>query len=276
MRRVEGSIITLAAVAGLAACGGATKLVVPAGLVPSLPLATATRAEIRAAYDAYARGIQTFSASGDLSVSDLRKAELRRLGVRVVAQRGGRLYLKGSVGLVTALEVTADGDTFWFRLPTKKKLWTGRTGVAEPDFGEDDEDAPYRALRPGDVTRLLVPEPLDLAPGESLVFEAEPFAFAMTRVRRAGDVQVALQRIWLTRDNLELAKIWLYDEEGNVRSEARYGNFAAGLPHRVAIERPIEGYRAVFDLDRVRSNVDIPEAAFTGSIPDNHEVIVVE
>lgn len=276
MRRVEGCLIAAAFLAGAAGCGGTTKLAVPAGAVPTLPLRSASPAEVLAAYDGYVQALETFSASGDLSVSDLRKGQMRRLGVRVVARRGGRLYMKGSVAMVTAIEITSDGDHFWFRLPTKKKLWTGRTDLGEPDLGEEGEDAPYRALRPGDVTRLLVPEPLDPGPGESLVFEAEPFAFSLTRVRDAGDAQVAVQRVWLTRDELELAKVWLYDEEGNVRSEARYGAFEDGLPHRVSIERPVEGYRAAFDLEKVVSNVDVPEAAFTGRVPDNHEVVVVE
>jgi len=59
---------------------------------------------------AHANGIETLSASGDLEVRDLRAGRARKLGVRLVASRGGKLYLKGSVAVVTAMEVVADGQ----------------------------------------------------------------------------------------------------------------------------------------------------------------------
>ena len=86
-------------------------------VVPLRPLRAATLEEVWAAYDGFCRGVSTLSATGDLDVRDLRGGRARRLGVRVLAGRGGRLYVKGSVAVVTALEVVADGQRFWLRLP---------------------------------------------------------------------------------------------------------------------------------------------------------------
>src|SRR5262249_22699696 len=68
-------------------------------------LRSATVDEVLAAYDGYCKKLDTLSASGDLDVRDVRAGKAHSLGVRLVATRGGRLYLKGSVAVITALEV---------------------------------------------------------------------------------------------------------------------------------------------------------------------------
>jgi hypothetical protein len=67
------------------------------------------------------------------------------VGVRFVAARGGRLYLKGSVLVVTALEVVSDGERFWFQVLSKKTVWTGPNDAGNRAEGADK--APYYALR---------------------------------------------------------------------------------------------------------------------------------
>src|SRR5207247_8568458 len=83
-------------------------------VVPARPLRAAALEEVLAAHDGYCKGIDTLSASGDLEVRDFRAGKARRLGVRLVATRGGKLYLKASVAVVTALEVASAGKRSWF------------------------------------------------------------------------------------------------------------------------------------------------------------------
>ena len=109
---------------------------------PVRPLRAATLDEVLAAYDAYCGRGTTLSASGDLDVRDRRTGKARRLGVRVLAGRGGRLYLKGSVAVVTALEVVADGERFWFQVPSQEDGVDGG-GRRGPRRGRRDEQAPY-------------------------------------------------------------------------------------------------------------------------------------
>ena len=53
-------------------------------------------------------------------------------------------------------EVVADGQRFWFQVPSRKTVWTGLSGAAHR---ADSDEAPYYALRPSDVTSALLPEP---------------------------------------------------------------------------------------------------------------------
>src|SRR2546427_12086161 len=81
--------------------------------VPARALRAASLDEVLAAYEAYANGNETLSASGDLEVRDLRAGRARKLGVRLVASRGGKLYPKGSGAVVTAMEGRADRQRLW-------------------------------------------------------------------------------------------------------------------------------------------------------------------
>jgi outer membrane lipoprotein-sorting protein len=233
----------------------------------------ATLDEVLTAYDAYCRGFDTLRASGDLDVRDLRSGKSQKLGVRVVAARGGRLFLKGSVAVVSALEVVSDGRQFWLQLPTKRKVWTGDASLSAPEAV--DEKAPYYVLRPSDVTTALVPEPLAPGPEESVVLEADSQNFSLTLARMDGGRGVARRRVWLSRDTLLPSQLRVYDARGDVVSDSVLSSFRDGAPRSVTIRRPAEGYEAAFSLDEVERNVAVPEKAFTGRVPEGFAVVEV-
>lgn len=236
-------------------------------------LRAATLAEVLAAYDDYCRGFETLRAAGDLDVRDLRTGKSQKLGIRLVAARGGRLYLKGSVAVVSALEVVSDGERFWFQLPTRRKVWTGRAGKAAPEAS--DGEAPYYVLRPSDVTTALVPEPLAPGPSESVVMEADAQNFSLTLARLESGRGIARRRVWLSRDTLRPSRLRSYDERGDVAADAVLSGFEAGAPHSIVIRRPVEGYEAAFSLGKLETNLPVPEKAFTGRVPEGFELVEI-
>ena len=224
--------------------------------------------EVLAAYEAYANGNETLSASGDLEVRDLRAGRARKLGVRLVASRGGKLYLKGSVAVVTALEVVADGQRFWFQVPSRKTVWTGRSGAAHRAEGDD---APYYALRPSDVTSALLPEPLAPGDGDAVLLEADRDTFSLAVGPRGARERVR-RRVWLDRDTLRPTRLRRYDERGDLLCEVQLGDWKDGAPQRIQIDRPAEGYEAILDLDKVERNVPVPAQAFVPRTPAGYKV----
>jgi outer membrane lipoprotein-sorting protein len=241
--------------------------------VPIRPLRAATLEEVVAAYDGYCKGIRSVSASGDLDVRDYRAGQGRRLGVRLVATRGGHLYLKASVAVMTALEVVADGERFWFQLPGKKTTWTGRSDV--PPRVEDDQ-APYYVLRPADLTSALLLEPLEPRATDMLVLEGDREAFSVTLSRGDGTRAVARRRIWLDRETLLPLRTRTYDERGDVLNEVRLGDWLGRAARRIVVSRPAQGYEAAFAFERVETNVSIPGRAFVPRIPQGYQIIEVD
>jgi outer membrane lipoprotein-sorting protein len=236
-------------------------------------LRAATLEEVVAAYDGYCKGIHSLSASGDLDVRDYRAGRRRRLGVRLVATRGGHLYLKGSVAVMTALEVVADGERFWFQLPSKKTTWTGRSDVPPR---VEDEQAPYYVLRPADLISALLLEPLEPRASDMLVLEGDREAFSVTLSRGDGIRAVARRRIWLDRDTLLPLRTRTYDERGDVLNEVELGDWLGRAARRVVVSRPAQGYEAAFAFERVETNVSIPARAFVPRIPEGYQVIEVD
>jgi hypothetical protein len=256
---------------GAAACTGA-KPAPPAA--PLKPLRAATLEEVVTAYDAYCESGTTLSASGDLDVRDRRTGRGRTLGVRLVATRGGRLYLKGTVAVVTAVEVVSNGERFWFQVPSKKTVWTGPASGAAREAGT--EDAPYQALRPSDVTSALLPEPLVPASGDTLVFEADRESFTVTLAGPSSSGRgIARRRVSLDRDTLQPIRLRRYDARGDLETDVRLSAWTADQPRQVEIRRPLEGYEASFRLDRVERNVPAPERAFVPRTPEGYAVVEV-
>jgi len=228
---------------------------------------------VLAAYDGYCKGIETLSASGELEVRDQRANRTRRLGMRILAGRGGRLYVKGSVAVVTALELVSDGHRFWFQVPSKKTVWTGEAGAdAAPVEGEG---VPYRALRPEDVTASLFPEPLDPGEDDDVRLEADPDSFSLS-VSRAGERRgMVRRRVWLDRQSLRPVRLRSYDDRGDLERQTVLGAWTDDVPRRIEISRPAQGYQAVMDLEKVQRNPPLPERAFAPRTPEGYSVVEV-
>jgi outer membrane lipoprotein-sorting protein len=267
MLRARSSALILLLALGPAGCAK-PKQAAPAA--PLAPVRTASLDEVRTAYDSYCKALETLSVSGDLDVRDARTGKSQHLGVRMLATRGGRLYLKGSVAVITALEVVSNGDRFWFQVPSKKTVWTGRANDAPQS---ERADAPYYALRPRDVTDAFFPEPLDPSEGEILVLEADRQAFSLTLAGRAASAAVARRRVWLNRETLEPMRTRSFDARGDLVSEVSLSGWRDGLPRQVVISRPSEGYTAAFELEKFDRNVKLPERAFEPRTPAGYKVV---
>ena len=255
---------------GAAACTTA-RPATPAA--PLKPLRAATLDEVLAAYDSYCESGTTLSASGNLDVRDRRTGKGRTLGVRVVATRGGRLYLKGSVSVITAVEVVSNGERFWFQVPSKKTVWTGAAAGEAREAGT--EEAPYQALRPSDITSALLPEPLAPREGETVLLDADRESFTLTLAGPSAGRGVARRRVSVDRDTLQPTRLRRYDERGDVETDVTLSAWTDGAPRQIDIRRPVQGYEAVFHLDKVERNVPAPERAFVPRTPDGYAVVEV-
>jgi outer membrane lipoprotein-sorting protein len=253
-----------------AACTGA-RPAPPAA--PQKPLRAATLAEVLAAYDAYCEEGKTLSASGDLEVRDRRTGKARSVGVRMLATAEGRLYVKGSVTVITALEIVSNGDRFWFQVPSKKTVWTGAASGEAREAGTDD--APYQALRPADVTSALLPGPLAPQAGETILLDADREAFTLTVAAASQGRGHVRRRVSLDRETLRPQRLRRYDDKGDIETDVTLSAWTEGQPHQVEIRRPVQGLEAAFRFDKVERNLPAPERAFAPRTPEGYTVVEV-
>jgi hypothetical protein len=258
----------LGASALMAGCAGAPAAR-PAAPLP--PVRSASVQEAREAFDTFCKGLSTLSAKGDLDVRDARTGKAQKLGVRVLAQTGGRLYLKGSVAIVTAIEVVSDGQRYWLQVPARKTVWTG---LATRGAESEREDAPYYALRPADISAALLPEPLQPQDGEALFLEGDRGTLSLT-LASLESPWVVRRRVSLGRDSLQPLRTSRFDARGDLVSDVSFAEWREGFPHRITIARPMDGYVAAFSLDSVRLNEPVPGRAFAPRLPEGYKVVEV-
>jgi hypothetical protein len=267
------ALLLAAALSGACASSGAASLATSAPVAP--PLRMASFDEVLGAWDTYCHSLDTLRASGELEVRDLRTGKARSLGVRLAAGRGGRLYIKGSIAVVTALEVVSDGQRFWFQVPSKKTVWTGRAGGgARPEAS--DEQAPYHVLRPSDVLQGLLPEPLVAGADEVVVLDATRETYGLSLSRPQGGRGTLQRRVLLDRASLRPTGVRYYDGVGEVAAEVALEVGEDGSPRRVSITRPREGYFARLTLGDVQRGGALPEQAFVPRSPEGYAVVDVD
>jgi hypothetical protein len=240
------------------------------------PVRAATLDEVVKAHERATGALSALSASGRLELIDQRGGRQRSFGARVLCGRGGRLYLKASVAVVTALEATSDGRVFWLAVPSKHKVWTGdATRPPRVAAGADSHD--FEALRPSDLAAALLPEPLDPRPGEVLLLESERewFSLALGAPGEAGRGHVR-RRVWLERATLHPGRARTYDAGGELALETTWGDWRDGVPWRVGVSRPAQGYAARLTFDKVQANVALPERAFTPRLSPEWEVVELD
>jgi outer membrane lipoprotein-sorting protein len=265
MRRARPLALALLLTLGSSGCATVPRT---SPSIPFRPLRAASLDEVLAAYDGYCKGIETLSASGDLDVADLRSRKSQKVSVRLLATRGGGLYLKGSVAFVTALEVVSDGERFWFTVPSKKTVWTGPARGARERV--EGDSAPYYALRPHDLIDAYFPEPFS-AP-TALFIEGDAESFSLAEPAFTAGRGIVRRRVWLARETLELQRFRTYDAHGDVAVEVRFEAWTSGAPRRVEIVRPAEGYRATFRLSKIEKNAAVSERAFSPRNPEGYAV----
>lgn len=244
--------------------------------VPLRPLQARSLDEVLSAHERTTRAIETLSASGRLQVRDQRAGRERDFGVRVLAERGGRLYLKASVAVVTALEAVSDGRTYWLQVPSKRKVWKGDATRA-PRADAAGEGREYDTLRPADLLAALLPEPLAAEPGETLLLEGDRESLSVAVGRPAADGRgVARRRVWLERETLRPIRSRTYDSQGTLELEATFADWRDGVPRQVSVARPGAGYEARFAFDKARANLTLPARAFEPRTPDDYEVVELD
>ena len=264
------AVPALAALLGGAGCGISPNAI---ATLPARPPRSASLEEVLAAYDRFAQAAPTLGASGDLEVRDRRRGQARRLGVRLLAARDGRLYLKASVAVVTALEVVCDGRQFWFQVPSKRKVWTGR---ADQRPGDGEAREPYEALRPADVVAALLPAALDPGPDELLALEADRQGFSLLVAQPVRGRALVRRRAWLERETLQPRRLRGYDARGELETEVQWSNWQEGWPRHVELARPLDGYEAAFDFSKVQPGAALPEQAFRPRTPPDYELVNVD
>ena len=204
----------------------------------------------------------------------------------ILARKPAMLRMIGLYPIVRtqAFDMVSDGGQFKLWIPGKNRFVTGRNEVPSPN-----PQQPLENLRPQIIyDALLIPaiDPLtEIAVMENsyeTVLDARRHRvqipdYEIVIIQRNGAGWILARRIVFSRTDLLPHRQLVYDDMGNVATEARYGNYkdydGISFPSQIEISRPQEEYDLTFSMVKLQLNEPLPDDKFVLQQPPGAQVV---
>lgn len=184
----------------------------------------------------------------------------------------------------TAFDMTSNGQQFRLWIPPKNRFVLGRNEVQVANPAQ-----PLENLRPQNVLEALLIRPVDpvneiavLENAQELLHDQKGRAvvqedYELVVIRKAAGGWALSRKIIFSRMDLRPDRQLIYDEHGNLASEARYADYkdyqGVLFPSRIEINRPQEEYDLVLNLIKVEMNKALKDEQFVLEQPPGAEVV---
>jgi outer membrane lipoprotein-sorting protein len=257
------------------------------------PLKTATQQQLIEYVNTQAAKIQSMQATVDIdaSAADLKNGRItdyKEIRGYVLARKPSMLRMKGLMPLVrnTAFDMVSDGQEFKVWFPTQNKFVVG--------LNNSDNYQPNKRLenmRPQYIyDALLIPEVGQdeiavLENGYEIVLDSrrhrvEQPDYALAVIRKGPQGWFLSRKIEFSRTDLLPHRQRIYDQQGNVATDARYQGYKdyAGttFPSTIEIERPRENYDITLSMVKLEINKALTDDQFALEQPPGAEVVHLE
>jgi outer membrane lipoprotein-sorting protein len=254
-------------------------------------LQTATKQELLQRINAEATQIKTLNATVDIatSVGGEKKGKVtdyEEIRGYILVRKPDMLRMIGLFPIVRnkAFDMVSAGDQFKLSIPAKNKFYVGHNDVVNPAAN------PLENLRPQVIyNALLLPEidpKTDIAVLEKnteMIYDAKKKKelqqpdYVIDVIRRAGDDWYLFREIVFDRTNLVPHRQVIYDQQGNVATEATYQVYTdyngISFPNVIEINRPQEEYSIRLTVVKLVINEPLHDDQFTLDQPPGTELV---
>jgi hypothetical protein len=254
-------------------------------------LQTATKQDLLDRINAEAIGIKTLNATVDIatSVGGEKKGKVtdyEEIRGYILVRKPDMLRMIGLFPIVRnkAFDMVSAGDEFKLSIPAKNKFYVGHNDVVNPAAN------PLENLRPQVIyNALLLPEidpKTDIAVLEKsteMIYdprkkkELQQPDYVIDVIRRAGDDWYLSREIVFDRTNLVPHRQVIYDQQGNVATEATYQVYkdynGISFPNVIEINRPQEEYSIRLTVVKLAINDPLHDDQFILEQPAGTELV---
>lgn len=256
------------------------------------PLRAASQQELIDYVNKQAGAIQSLQATVDIDASAAdpqngRITDYKEIRGYVLARKPAMLRLKGLMPVVrnTAFDMVSDGREFKLWIPPKNKFVVG-----PDDEGAYQPEKRLENLRPQYIyDALLLPsvgqdEIAVLENGYETVLDSKKHRveqpdYELAVIHRGPQGWFLSRKIEFSRTDLVPHRQRIYDQQGNVVTDARYQDYKdfAGMsfPATVEIERPRENYDITLNILKLDVNHALTDDQFALEQPSGAEVVHV-
>jgi hypothetical protein len=254
------------------------------------PLKSASQEQLIEYINSQAAGTRSLQATVDIDASsddpkNGKVTDYKEIRGYVLARKPAMLRMKGLLPLVrnTAFDMVSDGRDFKLWIPPKNKFVVGANST--------DNYRPEKRLenlRPQHIYDALLLHEIGsdeiavLENGYETVLDAkrhrvEQPDYELAVIRKGSNGWFLSRKIEFSRSDLMPHRQQIYDQQGNVVTDAHYHDYKdySGIefPNTIEIERPREGYDLTLSILKLEMNRALTDDQFALEQPPGAEVV---
>src|SRR5271157_2239617 len=254
-------------------------------------LQTATKQELVDRIDQEAASIKTLNATVDIgtSVGGEKKGKVtdyQEIKGYILVRKPDMLRMIGLFPIVrnTAFDMVSDGDHFKLSVPVKNKFYIGSAEVTKPSSNSLEN------LRPQVIYNALLLPQIEgkdeisvLEDGTETVVDKKTKKlvqqpdYVIDVIRRSGDDWYLWRKIVFERVNLVPHRQIIYDNKGEIATEATYQVYkdynGVSFPNVIEINRPQEEYSIRLTVEKLTINEPLRDDQFALQQPPGSQVV---
>jgi hypothetical protein len=221
----------------------------------------------------------TFNMTPSLGSAEKNKiTEYKDVTSHILFRQPADIRILGLYPLVggTAFDMVSNGSDFKLSIPSQNRFLVGSDEIGQRSPRKLEN------LRPQHFLEALLVQPVadtDRVMMENFTDEDDAF-YWLNQVQDNGAGQLVLKRqIWFSRLNLSVARQLIFDDAGNILSDARYDNWhyfdSAPFPKHIEINRPQDEYGVILDVVRLYINRGVTSDKFVLNQPEGSTLQVI-
>jgi hypothetical protein len=276
-------VVCLLAV-GFSSCLARRRLIVRKGASTTQPLLTADRQTLLDSVVRQYDAVHDFNAEVDMvpalgTAEKSKITEYKDVRAYILFRQPSDIRLIGLYPVVRAkaFDMVSNGLDFKLYVPSRNRFLVGKNEIEQPSPNKLEN------LRPQHFLDAMLVRPVDLKTEKVLLMNLtdEDNAFYIIPVVRENDNgQLQLIRsIWFNRYNLTIARQFIFDDKGNILTDARYTDWKAydnvPFPKHIEINRPRDEYAVVIDVVKMDINKGVSQDKFALPQPEGSILQVV-
>jgi len=199
-----------------------------------VPLKESSQSALIDSINQQGQKIQSLQATVDIdtSVGGAKKGHVtdyKEIRGYVLARKPAMLHMIGLLPIVrtTAFDMVSDGQEFKLWIPPKNRFVVGRNDVQNPN-----SDQPMESIRPQDIYDALLIRPIDsehdvavLENGYEILHDAKGHRvlqadYELVVIRKGAAGWFLSRKIVFSRTDLQPHRQYIYDEQGNLATDA--------------------------------------------------------
>jgi hypothetical protein len=255
------------------------------------PLRDATQSALIDSLNQQADRIKSLQATVDIDTSagGVKKGHVtdyKEIRGYVLARKPAMLHMIGLLPIVrtTAFDMVSNGQEFKLWIPPKNRFVVGRNEVQTRNA-----DQPMESIRPQDIYDALLIRPVDpeheiavLENSYEILHDSKGHRvlqddYELVVIRKDEQGWALSRKIVFSRTDLQPHRQYIYDEQGQLATDARYASYkdydGVSFASRIEIFRPQEEYDITLNMLKLEINKPLRDDQFALEQPPGAEVV---